>query len=247
MLFSIITATYNSEKTISKSIKSVLDQTFEDFEILIIDNISNDKTLKICKNFNDKRVKIFSNKDNGIYHAMNIGAKKSLGRYISFLNSDDFFFSKTYLMSIFMELKKKSFDIIYSKVLYKKTNLILRRQYNVDNFFVPNFLKKILIPHPGTFFNKSFFFNIGGFSENYKISGDFDFFLRSSLNKNTKYCSLNEFGTIMSTGGASSGLINIIKSNKECYLSLKKNKIRYPILMILIKILSKIFQYRVEN
>jgi hypothetical protein len=81
------------------------------------------------------------------------------------------------------------------------------------------------------------------FSEDYKISGDFDFFIKAQKYKFTKFYYLNSFAIEMSLGGASSGFFNILKSNIECYKSLKKNKINYPLFFIIMKLIKKFFQY----
>ena len=89
MLISIITPTFNSEKTLDKCIDSVIKQNFDNYEHLIIDNISKDNSEKIVKNYNNNKIKFLSEKDNGIYDAMNKGIKISKGDYLLFLNSDD--------------------------------------------------------------------------------------------------------------------------------------------------------------
>ena len=89
MFYSIITPTYNSEKTLKKNLDSLNKQNFSDYEHIIIDKLSSDKTLQLAKSFG-KNIKIISEKDEGIYHAMNKGASISAGHYLLFLNSDDF-------------------------------------------------------------------------------------------------------------------------------------------------------------
>ena len=91
MKFSIVTASFNSEKTIKDTIDSLIEQTWEDFEVLIIDGKSTDSTCKIVQSYQDSRIRLISEKDNGIYFAMNKGYEDSRGDIIGFLNSDDFF------------------------------------------------------------------------------------------------------------------------------------------------------------
>ena len=88
---SIITPTFNSQKTIEENIKSVISQKFTNWEQIIIDNCSTDKTLEIVNQFKNQKIKIFSEKDKGIYDALNKGIKKSTGNIISILHSDNFF------------------------------------------------------------------------------------------------------------------------------------------------------------
>lgn len=96
--FSIITVCLNSEKTIETTIKSVLAQTYTDFEYIIIDGKSSDKTLNIINRYKDPRIKIISEKDKGLFDAMNKGISLSKGKWIHILNSDDYYYSKDSLI-----------------------------------------------------------------------------------------------------------------------------------------------------
>ena len=93
MKFSIITPTFNSEKTISKNINSIISQSFKDWEQIIIDNSSTDNTIDLVKKFKNTNIKIISEKDDGIYNAINKGILNSKGEIISILHSDDYFHS----------------------------------------------------------------------------------------------------------------------------------------------------------
>ena len=243
MFLSIITPTFNSEKTILNTLKSVAKQDFKNYEHIIIDNLSSDKTIQIIKKFNNKKVKILIEKDNGIYEAMNKGALISEGKYLLFLNSDDTIIDKSFFKKVFLIIKKKKVDILYTNIKYKPNFFgIIRKYYSGDHRYNKNKLGWHP-PHPGTIIKKFFFYKIGMFSVNYKISADFDFFIKSQRNILTKFYYLNNFAIEMSLGGASSGFINVIKSNLECYKSLKKNNINYPIFFITVKILIKFLQY----
>ena len=119
MLFTIITVTLNSEKSIQKTINSINKQTFKNFEYIIIDGGSSDETIKVIKKIIKKKYKLISEKDSGIYNAMNKGIKMSKGKYVAFLNSDDWFNNNTLLdMSIFIKHKKP--EIIYGDAEFFK-------------------------------------------------------------------------------------------------------------------------------
>ena len=98
------------------------------------------------------------------------------------------------------------------------------------------------IPHPGTLIKKKYLSDINYFDLSYKISADFDFFIKAKKNKKTNYHYYNKFTVLMSPGGASSGLQNILKANIECFKSLKKNGIKFPLIFIVLKLLRKFFQ-----
>jgi glycosyltransferase len=242
MFLSVITPTKNSEKFISDTVKSVISQNFKEYEHIILDNLSSDNTLQNIKKFRNKKIKIVSEKDNGIYYAMNKGANLSKGNFLTFLNSDDFILDKDFFKNACSILNKHKYDILYSNIIYKENLFKVNRKYITGDFNTN--LNKLgwHIPHPGTIVRKDFFFKSGMFSTNYKISSDFDFFIKSQNNLKTNFYYYNNFTIKMAPGGASSGFLNIVKANVECYRSLISNKIKNPIQFIIIKILRKIFQ-----
>ncbi len=248
-ILSIITVTHNSSKTIKAMLDSIKKQYFyKSFELIIVDNLSKDKTLKIIDQYkNCFKIKKIVEKDNGIYDAMNKGAKIANGRYLLFLNSDDILVDRGYFQKFSFVKTKFNSDIIYSKILFKKNRLGLSRIYNPEKLFISNYKKKWLIPHPGTIVKKNLFFKLKGFNPKYKISGDFDFFLRASKLNGLKYHFINSFSVLMNIGGASSGFKNIVKSNLECINSLSDNNIKLKYLFILKKIISKFFQLKLSN
>src|ERR1700744_4382606 len=101
--FTIIIPTFNSEKTLQNALSSILSQNFTEFEILIVDGVSNDNTIKIVKENieKDKRIRFISEKDNGIFDAMNKGIELSLGEWLYFLGSDDRLHNSSILRSVF--------------------------------------------------------------------------------------------------------------------------------------------------
>src|ERR1700722_16529958 len=99
-LLSIIIPTYNSQNTILTALQSIVKQSFDDFEIIIVDGLSNDDTVTIVKNFQDDRIKIISELDNGIYDAMNKGIDRAKGDWLYFLGSDDRLYNDTVLEDV---------------------------------------------------------------------------------------------------------------------------------------------------
>ena len=112
---SIIIPTYNSASVLPKSLDSIVGQTFIDWEVLIMDGVSTDDTLKVAKSYNDSRIRIYSEPDKGIYDAMNKGIKKAAGNWLYFIGCDDWLLASNTLESIFsMDINK--YDIIYGDV-----------------------------------------------------------------------------------------------------------------------------------
>lgn len=182
--FSIVTASYNSEKTIFDTITSVLNQGFTDFEYLIIDGKSSDKTFEIIqsfgKSFEEKNIKYIyiSEKDKGIYDAWNKGVKLSSGQWISFLGSDDQYLPDALEHYFFHLINDTSSNYISSKV-----ELINNKKEILTVFGKPFVWKKVVrnmeIAQVGSFHKRELFDNIGLFNDNYKIVGDLDFYIRS--------------------------------------------------------------------
>lgn len=113
---SIVIPTFNSEKTIESCLTTVLEQSFTDYEILIQDGGSTDNTLAILSNLKDSRIKIVSQKDLGIYDAMNKAITRSNGEWLYFLGSDDTLYQKNVLELVHERLLKSSAAIVYGDV-----------------------------------------------------------------------------------------------------------------------------------
>jgi glycosyltransferase involved in cell wall biosynthesis len=117
-LFSVIVPTYNSAKKISNCIKSIIDQSFTDFEILVIDGLSTDNTPAFVSAFHSDKIKILSGKDSGVYDAMNKGIQHSQGKWLYFLGSDDALYNENVLQQISTLIKQyPQSRIIFGNVL----------------------------------------------------------------------------------------------------------------------------------
>ncbi|MEM5831420.1 MAG: glycosyltransferase family 2 protein, partial [Candidatus Aenigmatarchaeota archaeon] len=113
MKISIITPSFNSEKTIEETIKSVLSQTYNDIEYLIIDGGSRDRTLEIVDKYKDKISKIVSEPDKGIYDGMNKGIKLATGEIVGILNSDDLYFDESVIENVMKAFKENQIDCLW--------------------------------------------------------------------------------------------------------------------------------------
>lgn len=175
-LFSIITVCYNSEKTIEQSIQSLMNQSFKDFEYIIIDGGSDDSTLDIINKYRDRITTVVSEKDNGIYDAMNKGITLAKGEIIGLLNSDDWYepdtleiISEEYLKSD----KKTLFHGLSKLIENEKEGRIFSDHHDV--------LPTHCIQHPTCFVPKRIYDEYGLFNTTYKVAGDYDFLLRLYL------------------------------------------------------------------
>ena len=214
-ILSIIIPTYNSSKTVATCLQSILNQTYTDFEVLIIDGISEDSTLKIVAGFNDDRVTVVSEKDNGVYDAMNKGVNLAQGQWIYFLGSDDTLFNNEVLMNVYLEMQTNLYDVIYGNVLFVERNEIYAGEVSPENIFETN------ISHQAIFFRKSAFLKVGKFDLRYKIYADWDHNIRWIFSKSVRRRFVNLIVANFSVAGLSASV------DKDFY-SLKPIKyIRY--------------------
>ena len=240
-VFSIITVTYNSSEYIARCVDSVLSQDFKNFEILIIDGESKDDTINILKNFQDDRIRINSEPDDGIYDAMNKGLSKCSGDYICILNSDDLF-SNAQVLTTLNKYFMDGNDIIIGDIDYFAFTDISRitRKWRVPEFDIKDFKQAWHPPHPGFFFKRDLYQQLGGFDIELEISADFEMMLRYLIaSKQTKV--LHKVTTLMQEDGTSSKLKNVIIGNKNVLKALKKHDMGVnPVIYLVRRILPKI-------
>lgn len=213
--FSIITATYNSEENIKNCIDSIKYQTFKDLEHIVIDGLSTDNTIQILNENKLENQIIVSEKDSGIYDALNKGIDRSNGKYIVFLHSDDQFFDSNTLQKIYDFLEDKQCDGLWGNLIYvdKKSGRTVRKWR--DNKFRSLFLGW-MPPHPTLILKRGIYDKIGKFDTRFKIAGDYDFCVRLFNSKKYQIECLDEFLIQMKTGGASNkGMKQITKKMKE--------------------------------
>ena len=207
MKISIVTVCYNAERTIEQTIYSVINQTYKDIEYIIVDGKSNDKTLNIINKYRKNISCFISEKDTGIYNAMNKGIKLATGEYIHFLNADDALVNKNIIKNIVGYLKKdKEIDILSAPVY------LVDEENKIQTIF--SNLKDILtIPHQGMFCKRNILLKYL-FDEKLKISGDYEFILRCFINKK-KFCFINEPVAFYSNAGISTINDKIIQLEHE--------------------------------
>jgi len=166
---SIITVSLNSAATIGATINSILNQTFTDFEYLVLDGGSIDGTVEILQANSEHGKLIYnSEKDNGIYDAMNKGLKQARGEWIYFIGSDDVLYSEDVLEKIF------AMDSADAQVIYGNVQLLHSGKI-YDGLFDHEKLSQNNICHQAMFVKKSLYERIGGFNNKYPIAADYEF------------------------------------------------------------------------
>lgn len=170
---SIITINYNNAKGLQKTIESVLVQSFKDLEFIIIDGGSTDGSVEVIKRFSDHIDYWVSEKDNGVYHAMNKGILKANGNYVLMLNSGDYLSEPGILEKI--ELPAHAEDLVYGNNIWVDATGAKRATY--PETITYNFLKTGAVCHQSVFIKKELHNKAGLYSEDYKIASDWEFFL----------------------------------------------------------------------
>ena len=175
MKLSIITINKNNCECLKNTIKSVLGQSFEYFEFIVIDATSDDGSVEIIKKYEKDIDYWTSEPDNGIYQAMNKGIKKAKSEYCLFLNSGDWLFDENVLASVF----NLSFDddIIYGHQLIQKNTEFVEDICLDPQYLTFGNLRKSHLPHQSTFIKRNLFQQIGLYNENNKIVSDWEFMM----------------------------------------------------------------------
>ena len=247
MKISIITTTYNSDSTLKDTIESVLKQTYQNIEYIIIDGASKDNTTSIIKEYElqfGSRLKWISEHDKGLYDAMNKGIYMATGDVIGILNSDDFFTSNNVLQEIATTFKKnKELDAIYGDIHFvNPDNLQKCVRYYSSKVFKRGLMRLGFIPaHPSFYIRRECFDKYGLYKTDYKIAADFEFLLRVIYKQKirTKYLPMDM--VTMRTGGAStSGIKSYVGIMKEHLRAFKENEIYTNVGLLSLRYIYKI-------
>jgi glycosyltransferase len=246
MKISIITATYNSAQNINLALASISFQIYTDLELIVVDGASSDNTIELIKNIFPWELKIISEKDKGIYDALNKGIAAANGDVIGFVHSDDFLASGDVLSQIANIFQEQNVDGIYGDLQYvnkEDTSKVIR--YWKSEAFKPELLNKGWMPaHPTLFLKKEVYEKHGLFNLNYNIAADYDLMLRIFSDPTLKFKYLPEVITKMRVGGASNrSLKNIKLKSQEDLRALRANGIKNPLKVLAYKNFSKLGQF----
>lgn len=245
MIISIITVCYNAEKTIEKTITSVLNQDYNNIEYIIVDGNSTDKTMNIISNYRNKVDIIISENDNGIYDAINKGIKAASGEIIGILNADDILYNNhiiTKIAEVFIEspeLESVIGDIIFQDSFNKK-----RRHYSSNQWSIHKFSSGYMPPHPSFYCKKNNFNKFGFYNTSFKIAADYELLIRFLKVHNLSYKYVPLIFVKMSFGGVSTrGISSFITINSEIFKACKLNGIKTNYFKLLFKYFYKVFEF----
>lgn len=248
MKMSLVTVTYNSDITLTDTILSVLAQSYMNIEYIIVDGLSKDSTVEIIKEYEpqfDGRMRWLSEKDQGLYDAMNKGFEMADGDIIGIINSDDLLADPKAVEKIVKCFEEhEEADAVYANLYYvakNDTNQIVRHWITGKQ---DSFCKGWHPAHPTFYVKKSVYQKYGLFDLDYKLAADFELMLRLIEKECIKLYYLPEPLVRMRLGGATSkNLTNIKRGNMECLRAFKKNGVKVSFLYPLYRLLPKIKQY----
>ena len=244
MKISIITITFNSAKTLPRTLASVQSQTYSDIEHIIVDGASTDGTREMIESYAAKHTNVrwVSEKDDGIYNALNKGIRMATGDVIGFLHSDDVLFSPDSIEHIAAALETQEADVVYGDLLYCRGNKVIRRWKSND--YNPCSLKYgWMPPHPTVYVRREVYKQVGEYDEWFRIAADYDMILRIFKTGYKSYY-LPEILVCMETGGASNRNSKArLSKTQEDYFVLKKNHVGAGYLTVACKQLRKMRQF----
>ncbi|ERT14315.1 glycosyltransferase family 2 protein [Photorhabdus temperata] len=234
MKISIITATYNSEKTLADTLLSLEKQTYQNIEYIIIDGASEDNTLMMINKNSTRVTTIISEPDKGIYDALNKGIVTATGDIVGFLHSDDLFAYPEAIADIVNMFEKYKCEAVYGDLQYVSKNNInnVVRYWKSGPFYPKKMQYGWMPPHPTFYMKRKLYDKWGGFDLNFKISSDYDSITRYIISHNVKLIYLPKVIIKMRIGGESNRLENTILRSKEIIRIMKNRRIFWPIAMI---------------
>ena len=224
-ILTIIIPTYNSGNTLEVALKSIINQTIKDIEILIIDGLSTDDTLKIAERYKLEfpGIKVISEKDRGIYDAMNKGIVIAKGPWLYFMGSDDSLYDSTTIEQFLHREGLKNNEIVYGNVYSTRFN------GSYDGLFTYSKLKNQNICHQSIFFRKTIFSTIGGFNLKYKGHADWDHNIRWFFSSNLSKVYIDQIIANYADGGFSSLQADEVFKRDKNFLLLSKGIGKLPI------------------
>lgn len=245
MKISIITVCYNSENTIRDTIESVLSQSYSDIEYIIIDGGSTDGTISIIDEYRDNIDIIVSEKDNGIYDAMNKGILLSKGDIVGIINSDDFFSDVNVIKDVSDLFCEGGIDGLYGDLIYVNRENVEKKVRNYSSRFFSKWQIRfgMMLPHPTLYLKRKIFSDVGSYKLDYRVAADFEFITRLFVTGITLK-RLPRIMVKMREGGISStGVWWRIHQNLEIVRACRENGLYTNIVMVSAKVPFKLLSY----
>jgi glycosyltransferase involved in cell wall biosynthesis len=245
MKISIITATYNSAATVAGTLESVAAQTHANIEHICVDGLSKDNTVDIIKSF-PHVAKWVSEKDKGLYDAINKGIALATGDVVGVLNSDDFFPTPDVMAAVAAEFERANTDMVYGDIAFVKPGNLEKiiRLYSSAKFKPRKFAYGYMPAHPSCYIKKSCYGQYGLYQHDYKIAADYELLMRMMFTHKISSSYLNKIFVYMRTGGVSNQTLKSRYTlNKEIVRACKENGVNTNMALLSLKYINKIGEY----
>jgi glycosyltransferase involved in cell wall biosynthesis len=242
---SIITVTYNSGSTLEDTILTVMQQDYPQVEHILVDGGSSDNTVNIIKSYSHIE-KWVSEKDKGLYDAINKGILMSGGDIVGILNSDDFFPSNNVLSRIAAKFKDPQVDAVIGDIAFVRPDNLRKivRHYSAKNFHPDKFAAGYMPPHPSFYVRREFYEKYGLYKLDYKIAADYELLIRFLYTNKLRFKYIPAILVYMRTGGVSNqSLKSRYILNKEIIKACAENGIQTNMLRLSLKYFNKVFEY----
>ena len=244
MKISVITAVFNNEATLAQCMESVQFQTHPDVEHVIIDGVSTDRTMEVAQTHLRESDVLLSEKDDGIYDALNKGVRHATGEIIAVLGSDDFYSSRDSMSAIAKCFADTEADAVYGDLVYVRgSSERIVRFWRSGEYHAGCVSRGWIPPHPAFFCRKSLFEKYGGFRLDMPVAADFEFMLRLIEKHRIKLAYLPQAVTTMRLGGTSNQIQGVISGNASIASAFQLNGIDIPRSYFLMKPFRKLRQY----
>jgi glycosyltransferase involved in cell wall biosynthesis len=225
---SIITAVRNAAGTVESALRSVQQQTYRDYEHIVVDGLSTDGTLEIVERHSAGLAQVISERDSGIYDAFNKGLQLATGEVVAFLNADDYYATPDVLQWVHEAFRRGHPGAVFGDVAYVRPEEPGRvvRHYS-SAAFTPRRLRYGWMPaHPSLFLRRSLFEKFGAFDTSYRIAGDFELVARLFGRGKVDFAYVPRVFVTMRTGGASTrGIRSTMTINREILRACRQNDI----------------------
>lgn len=243
---SIVTVCYNSEATLRDTLVSVASQTYNNVEYIVIDGGSNDGTIPLIKEFADRVDYFVSEKDDGIYDAMNKGIRAATGDFVGILNSDDVFASSNVVEKIASTIRTEGkVDAVYGDLVYVDRSDLSKavRRYSSKFFRKWKMRFGFMLPHPTFYARRELFDQLGFYKTDYRVAADFELLSRF-LCTGIRVVRIDDTLVKMRDGGISStGFWWRVHQNLEIVRACRRNGIYTNILFVSMKVPFKVASY----
>jgi len=228
---SLITASYNSARTIADTLRSVNVQTYPQIEYLVVDGGSKDDTMAIVEREGQRVTSAVSEPDKGIYDAYNKGLKRATGDVIGFINSDDYYCAPDVIENVMKAFEDPTVEAVHADLVYvdpENTGKI-ERHWKSRPATVENLRRGFIPAHPTLFLTRAAYDKVGEYDTSYRLAADYDFMLRAFFVHRIKSVYLPQIWVRMRSGGATGGTAaSILKQNDEIRASQAAHGLNYP-------------------